>query len=95
MGFNAHYLQEYRYKEKAVSSTIIREALQQGDLMQVEELLGRPYSIYAPIAKGEGKGKQLGFPTINLDVQGLCLPPFGVYAIEVVHHSTLIQELQT
>jgi len=33
--------------------------------------------------KGKGKGKQLGFPTANLDVQGLCLPPQGVYAVSV------------
>lgn len=90
-GFQVHYLEEYRYEGKPVSSTRIREALQQGDFMQVEELLERPYSIYGPVMIGAGKGKHLGFPTANINVTGLCLPPLGVYAIEVIHHSRRIQ----
>ena len=86
-GFNVYYLEEYRYEGKPVSSTRIRQTLQQGDLQQAEELLGRPYSIYASVIKGEGRGKQIGFPTINLDVTGLCLPPFGVYAVDVRNDS--------
>jgi riboflavin kinase/FMN adenylyltransferase len=90
-GFHVHYLEEYRYEGKPVSSTRIRELLQQGNLIQVEALLNRPYSIYAPVSSGGGKGKQLGFPTANLDVSGLCLPPFGVYAVEVMHQSKCLQ----
>lgn len=86
-GFHVHYLEEYRYEGKSVSSTCIREALLQGDFMQVEELLNRPYSIYASVVTGEGKGRQLGFPTANLEVAKLCLPPFGVYAVEVISDS--------
>lgn len=86
-GFNVHYLEEYRYEGRPVSSSRIREFLQQGDLTHVEELLNRPYSIYAPVTTGKGKGKQLGFPTANVDVTGLCLPPFGVYAVEIIHDS--------
>lgn len=82
-GFNVHYLEEYRYEGKPVSSTRIREALLQGDFNLVEELLNRPYSIYGSVISGFGQGKQLGFPTANLEVKGLCLPPFGVYAVEV------------
>jgi riboflavin kinase / FMN adenylyltransferase len=90
-GFQVHYLEEYRYEGKPVSSTRIREALQQGDFTQVEELLNRPYSIYASVTPGAGKGKQLGFPTVNLDVSGLCLPPFGVYSVDVIHQSKHLQ----
>ncbi len=90
-GFHVHYLEEYRYEGKPVSSTRIRELLQKGDLIQVEELLNRPYSIYAPVSSGAGKGKQIGFPTANLDVMGLCLPPFGVYAVEVIYESSSFQ----
>lgn len=90
-GFHVHYLEEYRYEGKPVSSTRIREMLQLGDLLQVEELLNRPYSIYGPVISGNGKGKELGYPTANIDVSGLCLPPFGVYAIEVLHDSKKIQ----
>ena len=90
-GFNVHYLEEYRYEGKPVSSTRIREALQRGDFIQVEELLDRPYSIYGTVSSGEGKGKQLGFPTANFDVSGLCLPPFGVYAVEAIYDSRQLQ----
>lgn len=86
-GFNVHYLEEYRYEGQPVSSSRIREALKAGDFIQVEELLERPYSIYAPVIEGGGKGRQLGFPTANLDLSRLCLPPFGVYAIEVIYDS--------
>ncbi len=55
-----------------------------GDLEQVEKLLDRPFSIYGTVIQGQGKGKLLGYPTANLDVAGLCLPPFGVYAVEVL-----------
>jgi riboflavin kinase/FMN adenylyltransferase len=86
-GFQMHYLEEYRYEGKAVSSSRIRDALKAGDFIQVEELLERPYSIYGQVTKGAGKGRQLGVPTANIDLSRLCLPPFGVYAIEVIYDS--------
>ncbi len=86
-GFNVFYQDEYRFEGHPVSSTRIREAVQRGDFDQVEQLLDRPYSIYAPVSQGEGKGKLIGFPTANLDVTGLCLPPFGVYTVAVLQNS--------
>lgn len=87
-GFDIHYLDEYRFEGQPISSSRIRELLHLGDLEQVELLLGRPYSIYSKIVPG--KGQALGFPTINLNMDGLCLPPFGVYAIKVKHQDVLI-----
>ena len=63
-----------------VSSTRIREAVRQGDLDAASQMLGRAYSISWPVIKGDQLGGQLGFPTANLDVTGLVLPPDGVYA---------------
>ena len=63
-----------------VSSTRIREAVRQGDLDAASQMLGRAYSIAGPVVKGDQLGGQLGFPTANLDVAGLVLPPDGVYA---------------
>lgn len=90
-GFTVHYLEEYRFEGEPVSSTRIRKLLQQGDLKQAALLLDRPYSIYAFVHPGMGKGKQIGFPTANLDISGLCLPPLGVYGVDVIKHSRLIQ----
>ena len=44
------------------------------------QMLGRPYAIAGQVVAGDRVGQQLGFPTANLDVTGLVLPPSGVYA---------------
>lgn len=79
--FHVEYLNQQLINEIPISSSQIRKFLQEGKLKQASQLLGRPYSIYAPVYQGEGKGKKLGFPTANLNVKGLCLPPLGVYAV--------------
>ena len=65
---------------KAVSSTRIREAIQTGRLDAASQMLGRAYSVAGAIVSGDALGQQLGFPTANLNVTGLALPPTGVYA---------------
>ncbi len=82
-GFSVHYIEPYRYEGHLVSSTTIREELKQGHLEKVEELLNRPYSILGTVISGSGEGSILEFPTANLSVKNLCLPPFGVYAVKV------------
>jgi riboflavin kinase/FMN adenylyltransferase len=80
IGFTVSYLEPVMLDGEPVSSTRIREALHSGDLSQVHALLGRPYSLYGPVIRGRRIGHSLGFPTANLAVDHLCLPPFGVYA---------------
>jgi len=72
------------YAGEPISSTRIRHHLRQGDLAMVETLLGRSYSITGLVQPGEQRGRNIGFPTANIDLAGLALPPFGVYAAEVV-----------
>ena len=64
-----------------VHSTRIREALAQGDLERSSELLGRPYSLVGHVVHGDGRGKEIGFPTANIETQNQVYPPNGVYAI--------------
>ncbi len=64
---------------EAVSSTRVREAVGAGDLDRAAGLLGRPYSLAGEVLTGDRIGRTLGFPTANLDVRGLVLPPIGVY----------------
>jgi riboflavin kinase / FMN adenylyltransferase len=66
---------------KVVSSTRIRQAILAGDLDQASQMLGREYSLAGVVVPGDHLGAQLGFPTANLDVAGLALPPKGVYAV--------------
>jgi riboflavin kinase / FMN adenylyltransferase len=72
------------YGEK-VSSSLIREKLQYGDMKLVRELLGRPYAITGNVVRGEGRGNKIGFPTANLEMSDpFVVPKIGVYAVHCV-----------
>jgi len=66
-----------------VSSTAIREALQQDNLTDVENMLGRPYSIIGKVFHGDKRGRQLGFPTANVLLKRHNSPLTGVFAVKV------------
>jgi riboflavin kinase/FMN adenylyltransferase len=66
-----------------VSSTRIREALENADFPLVENLLGRPYSISGKVVYGNQLGRQLGVPTANIQLNRLRAPLSGVYAVKV------------
>src|SRR5438552_1052180 len=79
--FTVHGLAAVALDGKPVSSTRIREAIQAGELDAASQMLGRAYSLSGKVVRGDGLGKQLGFPTANLEINGLVLPPRGVYAV--------------
>ena len=83
LGFTTNACAPVSIGEERVSSSLVRQSLRAGNLKQVAELLGRPYSFAGVVQHGDQLGRQLGFPTANLDVRGLELPPFGVYATRV------------
>jgi riboflavin kinase/FMN adenylyltransferase len=64
-----------------VSSDAIRARIAVGDLAQAERMLGRAYTVAGRVVHGLHRGRTLGFPTANLRVRGLQLPPDGVYAV--------------
>ena len=68
-----------------VSSTSIRRAVAGGDLARATEGLGRPYSVGGTVVRGQGRGRQLGFATLNVSPPSprKLLPPEGVYAVRV------------
>ncbi|MCB1227189.1 MAG: bifunctional riboflavin kinase/FAD synthetase [Verrucomicrobiales bacterium] len=67
---------------RVVSSTWVREAVAAGDLAMTHRLLGRPYSLLGEVVAGRRLGRELGFPTANLQLQQTQFPPTGVYACE-------------
>jgi len=81
-GFNTYALPASMHEGQAISSTRIRQAIRAGDLEDARQMLGRPYALSGPVIRGNQRGRQLGFPTANLDVSGLVLPPSGVYAAQ-------------
>jgi len=84
-GFSVDVVGAIRVDGREVSSTLIRRALAGGDLATAARHLGRPYSMIGEVVRGEGRGRTLGFPTINIEVpdRRKLLPPDGVYAVRV------------
>jgi riboflavin kinase/FMN adenylyltransferase len=66
-----------------VSSTRIRKALSEGVPREAARMLGHVHRIEGEVVHGEKRGRGLGYPTANLDLTGLHLPRFGVYAVTV------------
>ena len=66
-----------------VSSTRIRQALQSGEPRKAAEMLGHLHRIEGPVIQGDQRGRDLGYPTANMALEGLLLPKLGVYAVQV------------
>jgi len=67
-----------------VSSTVLRSWLAAGRLADVRRLLGRPYAVVGRVARGDARGRGLGYPTANLDLaEPVALPADGIYAVRV------------
>ena len=68
-------------EDGVVSSSRIREALQEGDCATAARLLTRPFAIEATVEHGDKRGRELGYPTANLALGNYLRPRFGVYAV--------------
>jgi riboflavin kinase/FMN adenylyltransferase len=67
--------------EAAWSSSLIRDAIAAGDMRTAERVLGRPHRLEGIVVHGDRRGRELGYPTANLEItQGMAVPPDGVYA---------------
>jgi len=64
-----------------ISSTRIRDAIESGDFAAAGAMLGRPHTLFGIVVEGDGRGRQLGFPTANVDLGGEIVPPRGVYQV--------------
>ena len=69
--------------KKIVSSSLIREYLEEGYLEKANKLLNRKWSIEGIVKKGRQVGKKIGFPTCNIDIENYILAKPGVYAVRV------------
>ncbi len=82
-GFRVHTSPTYGAPAR-YSSTAVRASLDRGDVLGARDILGRPFVLRAGVAHGDARGRQLGFPTANLQVaQRQKLPARGVYAAMV------------
>jgi riboflavin kinase/FMN adenylyltransferase len=79
LDFFADEVPELRLRGRRVSSSRIRELLQQGQVNIARRMLGRPYGVEGRVVRGAERGATLGFPTANLHPQNRVIPRNGVY----------------
>jgi riboflavin kinase/FMN adenylyltransferase len=82
-GFRVAVVPPVLDRGEPVSSTRIRRLVALGKLPEAARLLGRPYSLTGRRVRGAGRGRKLGFPTINIRPENESLPPLGVYAVRL------------
>ncbi len=87
--FTVHGLAAVSLDEQVVSSTRIRDMIRGGQLDLASQMLGRSYALCGTVLKGDQLGRKLGFPTANIDVAGLVIPPQGVYAAHASENETI------
>ena len=78
--YKVHSLNIQKVGSSPVSSTYIKQLLIQGDVNKVKDFLGRNYSMNGIVVKGEQRGREIGFPTTNLETDWQFFPKPGVYA---------------
>jgi len=83
MGFDVTIAPLMERSENIVSSTAIRTALTEGRPRDAAAMLGHWHRIEGEVVGGEQRGRELGFPTANMSIEGLHPPKFGVYAVLV------------
>ncbi len=80
-GFRVENTQSFQVQGHRVSSTLIRDALGEGQLKLVEKWLGRSYSICGRVVHGNKLGREIGFPTANIQLRRKNTPLSGVFAV--------------
>ena len=83
-GFEVKVIEALKVNDTPVSSSKIRELIQDGQMGQAAQLLGRNYRLMGKVIWGSGRGKDLGFPTANLEILNGLYPKTGVYAAKVI-----------
>ncbi len=83
LGFSVEVLEPIAKEGQVYSSTRIREMIQQGQVREVTDLLGRNFTFEGTVVHGFKRGGKLGFPTANLKTDKELLPKIGVYAVKI------------
>ena len=88
-GFDVEEISRQDIDRVTVSSSKIRQALENSDIKTATELLGKPYSLTGRVVKGDQLGRTLGFPTANIEIDSRykLIPAEGIYAVMVSHEN--------
>ena len=80
-GYELKLLDPFQQDDKVISSSLIRDCLANGDMEAANNMLGRTYSLIGNVVVGDGRGRQIGFPTANLSFwEDKLVPRNGIYA---------------
>lgn len=87
LGFAVRTIDKVCMEGREVSSTLVRDCVEDGELVRAEKMMGMPYMIAGKVTEGRKLGRRLGFPTVNI-IPGpdKLLPPNGVYYSSVRHN---------
>lgn len=86
-GYMLQVVQPVMVEGQAVSSTLIRHLIKNGDVSEAAKFLGYAPFTEGEVVTGEQRGRTLGFPTANLEIdQGLLVPANGVYSAKIYHN---------
>lgn len=91
LGFDEVGVPAVEMDGRVISSTLIRAAVEAGDLQNATRYLGREFTIFGTVIEGNHLGHQLGFPTANLSTHNEQFPPNGVYAVEALYRESKFQ----
>ncbi|KIL80623.1 Riboflavin kinase [Bacillus badius] len=82
--FTSTIIDKWEYHQEKVSSTKIRQLLREGNVEEAAGLLGRPYEVQGTVIHGDKRGRKIGFPTANVEVEeDYLIPETGVYAVRL------------
>lgn len=85
LGFNVVSTQSFTMHDNRISSTAIRDALNNGNFLLAKTMLGRPYEVSGKVVHGEQNGRKIGYPTANILMKRTKSPLSGVFAVKVKH----------
>ena len=93
-GFEVIEISAQEVNDMNVSSTKVRNAVLGGDPEMAEHFLGEPFELKGRIVEGRALGRQIGFPTANIDIESdvKLLPKTGVYAVNVLFDNDVVKE---
>jgi riboflavin kinase/FMN adenylyltransferase len=83
LGIEVEIIPPYTVNGEVISSTRIRELIMAGNVAKANNMLGRDFIILGKVIHGHARGKNLGFPTANLEITSDLYPKNGVYAVTV------------
>lgn len=83
-GFGVAGVPHVEVDGETVSSSAVRAAVEAGEVERAARLLGRPFAVEGCVARGDGRGRTLSFPTANLAVENEAIPRRGVYVTETL-----------